>query len=136
MAIITLMGRSTEPVANVSVVGSVVTVAGVSVDCDARQDEKIVHVEVRQLDDLSYAESDEGNYVGTVVIPAKTPLPVVIEVDDVSAGIVSETGGGFAALDPNAIIIQLWPHVQATPSEDEVELSETADEQDGALSEG
>lgn len=87
------------PVADFAVYGTVVTVAGVAIDCAARQQDGAVVVEIR-LSDLGPSEGGDGAYLAQIAIPAR-------RFDEI------ETEDGVQRLpqplDPNAVEITLWP---------------------------
>ena len=96
-----LLKQPGQPVADFSIIGTIITVAGVSIDCAERQNDGTVNVEIR-----SHAggagEGGNGAYLAQIAIPARR-----------YAMVQSDTGARPAAvaLDPNAIEITLWPTV-------------------------
>ena len=87
------------PVADFAVYGAVVTVAGVAIDCAARQQDGAVVLEIRS-NETGPGEGGDGAYLAQIAIPAR-------RFDE------SETDDGVQRrpqpLDPNAVAITLWP---------------------------
>ena len=100
-----------QPVADFAFSGNTVTVAGVSVDCAARQLDTAVTVEVR-ANKTGPGEGGNGAYLAQIAIPARRYTTV-----ESTAPVVSVAGGmGQSAatqvpvpLDPNAVQVTLWP---------------------------
>lgn len=95
-----------QPVADFSVSGANVTVAGVAIDCAARQQDITVTVEVRQnLGGPS--EGGNGAYLAQIEIPARRyeTNTIPAEGEDEQPTEVSEP----LPLDPNAVVVTLWP---------------------------
>jgi hypothetical protein len=96
-----------QPVADFSVSGANVTIAGVAIDCAARQQDIAVTVEVRQnLGGPS--EGGNGAYLAQIEIPARryeTNTTIPAEGEDEQPTEVSEP----LPLDPNAVVVTLWP---------------------------
>lgn len=93
-----------QPVADFSVSGTNVTVAGVAIDCAARQQDIAVTVEVRQnLGGPS--EGGNGAYLAQIEIPARRYTYVEGKDKDGKPEITQAP----VPLDPNAISITLWP---------------------------
>lgn len=95
-----------QPVADFSVSGTNVTVAGVAIDCAARQQDVAVTVEVRQnLGGPS--EGGNGAYLAQIEIPARRyeTNTIPAEGEDEQPTEVSEP----LPLDPNAVVVTLWP---------------------------
>lgn len=108
MARIQLMGGPDSGVADFSVVGAVVTVSGVSIDCAARETDDEQHIEIRQTKGGTVKEGLTGAYVAVVIIPARRYNEVMVE--ETSMGEVRLVPKKVPApLDPNAVIIKLWP---------------------------
>ena len=109
--IIQQMGLPTDtyPSYSLSVVSSVVTVtvAGVDVVASSLVADNVVHAEVRQLDDGTFAISNVGAYVGTVIIPALsyTANPSVTD----GAGGYTDVAPTANALDANSLVLEIWP---------------------------
>lgn len=88
-----------QPVADFSVNGSVVIVAGVTVDCADRQQDSAVLVEVR-ANQTGAGEGGDGAYLAHIEIPARRYVEIG-EGEDVTQEAVP--------LDSNAVAITLWP---------------------------
>lgn len=92
-----------QPVADFAVNGPVVTVAGVTVDCAARQTDTMVVVEVR-ANQQGPSEGGDGAYLAQIEIPARRYHQAdVTDADDTS--VTQEP----VALDANAVRVTLWP---------------------------
>lgn len=124
--IVQQMGLATDtyPSYSIAVAGPVVTVqvAGVSVVASDLVADSIVHVEVRQLADGSYAVSGVGQYVGTVIIPALSYTDNTNVTDN--AGSIVQVASTPVALDPNSIVLQVWPLI--TPASGGIDIAEPA----------
>lgn len=109
--IIQQMGLPTDTYAaySLSVAGPVVTVtvAGVDVVASDLVGDAIYHAEVRKLADGSFALSDIGEYVGTVIIPARSYTENAAATD--GSGSFVESAPTPIALDANSVVLQLWP---------------------------
>ncbi|MBL8473716.1 MAG: hypothetical protein JNM98_18140 [Rhodocyclaceae bacterium] len=90
-----------QPVADFSVSGAVVTVAGVEIDCAARQQDVSVTVEVRNNAGIAGIGGD-GAYMAQITIPART---YAYQPD---AGDESSEAREAKPLDPNAVVVTLW----------------------------
>lgn len=101
MAKLTFMGDAS--VADFSIAGSIVTVAGVVIDCAERQGDDEHHIEIRQRQG-TVAESADGAYVAIIVIPAR-------RYNEVAADDEAPAERLPLPLDSNAVIVQLWPFV-------------------------
>jgi len=109
MARIQLMGGSDSGVADFSVVGAVVTVNGVSIDCAAREADDEQHIEIRQTKGGTIKEGTTGVYVAVIIVPARRYTEVLVEEE--SMGEVRQVPKQVpVALDPNAVIVKLWPY--------------------------
>lgn len=107
MAMIQLMGAPEQGVPDFSVSGSLVTVAGVTVDCAARLEDGAVHVEIRTQGGNAYEGSD-GAYAAVIVIPGRRYEEVErTEGEGEEAKTVIDRNP--LPLDPNAVIVKLWP---------------------------
>lgn len=98
-----------QPVADFAVVGTTVTVAGISVDCAARQLDVAVAVEIRRNTN-GPSEGGNGAYLAQISIPARR----YILVKAGSAENESVIGQASSMqepvpLDPNAVQVTLWP---------------------------
>lgn len=96
-----------QPVAEFSVAGSIVTVAGVVVDCASRQADASAVIEIRRNSGVA-EEGGAGAYLAHIEIPAKTYHEE--ESDTASEG-GEEPGTVQVAdpLNPDAVVITLWP---------------------------
>jgi len=102
-----------QAVADFSVNGHLITIAGVLVDCQALQQDSKQVVEVRLSAQGAHIGGD-GAYLAHITIPAK--VYEEIPVDDAEDGVENEGGIGptgstlvAQALDANAITVTLWP---------------------------
>lgn len=93
-----------QPVADFSVSGGNVTVAGVTIDCEARQLDTAVTVEVR-ANKTGPSEGGNGAYLAQIDIPARRYTDVEGKDKDGKPEITQEP----VPLDPNAIVVTLWP---------------------------
>lgn len=93
-----------QPVADFSVSGGNVTVAGVTIDCEARQLDTAVTVEVR-ANKTGPSEGGNGTYLAQIDIPARRYTDVEGKDKDGKPEITQAP----VPLDPNAISITLWP---------------------------
>lgn len=96
-----------QPVADFSVSGPVVTVAGVTVDCAARQRDVAELIEIRG-NSTGPSEGGNGAYLAQISIPARRYTTVTV------AGIDGEpdtTAQVPEQLDPDAVLVTLWPTV-------------------------
>lgn len=115
MAHITLQNPS-QPVADFSVNGAVITVAGAAVDCAAKQTDSQVIVNV-MMDKTGTAKinAKNGAYLAQIFIPARQyqDQPIVDAAGNpVPDGLGNPTSNRVALpLDPNAIAVILWPTV-------------------------
>lgn len=97
-----------QPVADFSVSGGNVTVAGVTIDCEARQLDAAVTVEVRANPagpSEGAMEGGSGAYLAQIDIPARRYTDVEGKDKDGKPEITQAP----VPLDPNAISITLWP---------------------------
>lgn len=95
-----------QPVAEFSVSGGIVTVAGVQIDCEKRQADSRTLIEVR-LNNGVAEEGGAGAYLAHIEIPAKTYREE--EPDGKEEG--DEVGSTRVAdpFDPDAVVVTLWP---------------------------
>lgn len=93
-----------QPVADFSIAGAIVTVAGIAVDCAVRQQDSSVIAEIRQTG-TGPAESAEGAYLAQIEIPARQYIETPSETEGEAP--VREA----VALDPHAISVTLWPAI-------------------------
>lgn len=98
-----------QPVADFAVSGATVTVAGVSVDCAARQLDVAVGVEIRR-NTTGPSEGGNGAYLAQITIPARryTLATTISTENDRVMGLSSATQEPVP-LDPNAVQVTLWP---------------------------
>lgn len=97
-----------QPVADFSISGATVVVAGVSVDCVERQLDTAVTVEIRLTNGVA-AEGDAGAYLAQIDIPARQ-----YEILEIDEGSQEENTPVTHVrqpmpLDPNAVVVTLWP---------------------------
>ena len=93
-----------QPVADFTVSGGNVTVAGVTIDCEARQLDTAVTVEVR-ANKTGPSEGGNGAYLAQIDLPARRYTDVEGKDKDGKPEITQAP----VPLDPNAISITLWP---------------------------
>lgn len=93
-----------QPVADFSVSGCSITVAGITVDCASRQLDTAVVVEVR-TGESGAIEGGAGAYLAQIEIPARIYMDVEIVGADGEPSVAQEP----VAIDPNAIAVTLWP---------------------------
>lgn len=99
--------QAQQPVAEFSVSGSTVIVAGVHVDCAARQGDSTTLIEVRSNKGVA-EEGGSGAYLAHIEIPPKTYR----EEEGDAASADSEDASTVKVadpLDPDAVVITLWP---------------------------
>lgn len=94
-----------QPVASFSVSGATVIVAGVTVDCAARQANASVVIEIR-TGATGAQEGGSGAYLAHVAIPPKR-YNTVAGPNDAQGH--ATTVQELIALDPNTVQITLWP---------------------------
>ena len=99
-----ILKQDGQPVADFSVSGANVTVAGVAIDCAERQQDIAVTVEVRQSIG-GPSEGGNGAYLAQIEIPARRYTDVEGKDKDGKPEITQAP----VPLDPNAISITLWP---------------------------
>lgn len=85
--------------ADFSINGAVITVAGVAVNCEAREEDAKQTIEIRQHDGVA-KEGGKGAFLAQIEIPARR------YVDDESPPGVVRSPVPF---DPNRIVLTLWP---------------------------
>lgn len=90
-----------QAVADFSVNGHRITIAGVLVDCEVLQRDSTQIIEVRQSAQGTHI-GGEGAYLAHIEIPAKAYDEFVVDEGD-SAERVAQS------LDANAITVTLWP---------------------------
>lgn len=101
-----ILKQDGQPVADFSVSGANVTVAGVAIDCAERQQDIAVSVEVRQ-NIGGPSEGGNGVYLAQIEIPARRYETVTVpaEGEDEQPTELREP----LPLDPNAVVVTLWP---------------------------
>jgi len=87
-----------QPVADFSINGTFVTIAGVAIDCEARQQDIDIVIEIR-------GTLVSITYLAQVLIPARRYVEDIID-DAQDEGTALRTP---VPLDPNAVEITLWP---------------------------
>lgn len=93
-----------QPVSDFSTVGTVVAVAGVSVDAASVQGDSTTIVEIRH-NGAAAQIGGEGAYLAHIEVPpAQYSLPIFDEESGALIGAPERL-----PLDPNTIIITLWP---------------------------
>ena len=95
-----------QAVADFSVTGAVVTVAGVSIDTAARESDEATTIEIRTNDGVAH-EGGVGAFLAQIDIPARRYTETEGDVDPQTGepSIVMTP----VAFDPNRIAITLWP---------------------------
>lgn len=93
-----------QPVADFSVRGAVIDVAGVVVDTAARQEDIAVMIEIRNNGGTP-AEGGDGAYMAQIEIPARRYVEHEIKEEDGS----TTASRDAIPLDPNAVEVTLWP---------------------------
>lgn len=103
-----ILKQDGQPVADFSVSGANVTVAGVAIDCAERQQDIAVSVEVRQ-NIGGPSEGGNGAYLAQIEIPARSYETVTVpaEGEDEQPTELREP----LPLDPSAVVVTLWPTV-------------------------
>lgn len=98
-----------QPVAEFAVTGATVTVAGVAVNCAARQLDVAVAIEIRR-NATGPGEGGNGAYLAQITIPARRySLVETISAENDSVMGPSSTTQEPLPLDPNAVQVTLWP---------------------------
>ena len=95
-----------QPVADFSVSGNTVVVAGIAIDCEARQRDTAVTVEIRNNGGTP-GEDGDGAYVAQIAIPARRFEEHEIDDEQGNLTVLRDP----LPLDPNAVEITLWPTV-------------------------
>ncbi len=96
-----------QPVADFSVSGAVVTVAGVAIDCAARQGSSSVNIAICGTV-ANATEGGNGAYLAQIDIPPKRYITVA-GPNDAQGNPTSVQEA--VPLDPNAVQVTLWPTV-------------------------
>lgn len=98
--------RGAGPHPDVSVSGSVVTVGEVTVNCEERQDESAVLIDLRQERGGPVTEGGEGRQVASVYIPPRRYEEVETgETDDEDNPVMSREA---VPLDCDQVLVTLW----------------------------
>lgn len=94
-----------QPVAEFSVTGSVVTVAGVEIDCAGRETDEAQIIEIRIQDGIAH-EGGAGAFLAQIEVPARRYIEEVgpLDADGKPTTVITPV-----AFDPNRIAIMLWP---------------------------
>lgn len=95
-----------QPVADFSIAGALVTVAGVAIDCAARQQDVATVVEIR-AGAAGAAEGGDGAYLAQIRIPARRYDEHEIDDEHGNLTVLRDA----LPLDPNAVEVTLWPTV-------------------------
>lgn len=91
--------------ADFSVSGAVITVAGVTVDCKAREEDVTQIVEIRQHNGVA-REGGKGAFLAQIEIPARSYADErTSPSEDELPGVVRSP----VPFDPNRIVLTLWP---------------------------
>lgn len=93
-----------QPVADFAFSGASVTVAGVTIDCAARQTDVADTIEIR-ANETGASEGGNGAYLAQIDIPARR----YIDAEGVDANGDPVVLQEPVALDPNAVSVTLWP---------------------------
>lgn len=96
-----LLKQPGQSVADFSVTGTVITIAGIVVDCATRQNDGTVNVEIRRSASGA-GEGGNGAYLAQIAIPARRYAMAEVDGEEQQMAV---------PLDPNAIEITLWPTV-------------------------
>lgn len=107
-----------QPVADFSVSGTTIIVAGVVIDCAERQRSHAVTVEIR-LKDGQAVEGDTGAYLAQIQIPAQEHEAVQDAPGNQAPGNQAPGATGMESspsiralpLDPRRILVTLWPSI-------------------------
>lgn len=96
-----------QPVANFAFNGASISVNELTIDCADHQADSKVTVEIRDANGETLV-GDSGAYLATIEIPAKTYTDADTgEIDPETEQPIFEKTAD--PLDPNAIVITLWP---------------------------
>lgn len=100
-----ILKQPSQNSADFAVTGAVITVAGVVIDCEAREADASQTIEIRLHDGVAQ-EGGEGALLAQIEIPAR-------RYED-EEGPVGEDGQPTLVrnplpLDPNRVIVTLWP---------------------------
>lgn len=99
-----------QSVADFSVSGSLITIAGLQVNCEALQEDVVKRVEVRR--NAGRAEiGGDGAYVAQIEIPARTYTQSASnELGGEGEAVEAVVSSASVPLDANAILVTLWPY--------------------------
>jgi len=110
-----------QPVAHFAVSRASVSVSGVSIDLDERQQDHAVNIEIRQHNGVATEGGSAGAIVAQIQIPAReyqTRAADAAATDPLADPLADPAtpGAGVPAtvrhplpLDPHAVVITLWP---------------------------
>ena len=93
------------PVADFSVAGNLITIAGLAIDCAERQQDVTEIVEIRQQGTV-VTEGGDGAYLAQIFIPPRQ----FAEAEEPGEG-EEQADPIQLPLDPNAVLILLWPAI-------------------------
>jgi len=103
-----------QPVADFAISGTTVSVAGLTIDCAARQQDVAIIIEIRSHNG-AVIEGDQGAYLAQIQIPARRYTEPEQEGegegDEASDGMQDAAAPQPDPLDTNAVLITLWPTV-------------------------
>lgn len=91
--------------ADFSVTGSVITVAGITVDCKAREGDVMQTIEIRRHDGVAQ-EGGKGAFLAQIEIPARSYVDEDGPPNESEQPSVVRSPVPF---DPNRVVLTLWP---------------------------
>ena len=91
--------------ADFSVNGAVITVAGVAVNCEAREEDATQTIEIRQHDGVAQ-EGGEGAFLAQIEIPARRYVDEEGPLGEDEQPTIVRSPVPF---DPNRVALTLWP---------------------------
>jgi hypothetical protein len=94
-----------QPVAEFAVSGAKITVAGVEIDCAAREADADQTIEIRQKGTRA-REGGTGAYLAQIHIPARRYTETPGEPDEDGNPTITQTPAPF---DANRVVLTLWP---------------------------
>lgn len=98
--------RGAGPHPDVSKAGGVVTIGDVTIDCETRQAETAVIVDLRQERPGQVVEGGGGRQVASVYIPPRRYQEVATEeIGDDDQPVMAREA---VPLDPNEVLVTLW----------------------------
>ncbi|MGL5450812.1 MAG: hypothetical protein ACRDBT_00075 [Aeromonas sp.] len=99
--------HAAQSVADFSVAGAIVTVAGIEIDCRERQRDEAVTIEIRTHKGIATEGGKSGAYLAQIHIPARA----YITIFDPFGGMDGEGGERREPqdLDCSALAVVLWP---------------------------